>query len=63
VEVFFKGIILFDLQTSGGLLIAVSEDKALWLIDRLHEAGISEAALIGEVVGSLKDRIIVESAQ
>ncbi|MBU1150653.1 MAG: selenide, water dikinase SelD, partial [Proteobacteria bacterium] len=55
--------ILFDPQTSGGLLISVSEDKALRLIDRLHEAGVTEAAVIGEVVGSLKGRIVVESAQ
>jgi selenide,water dikinase len=55
--------ILFDPQTSGGLLIAVSEDKALRLIDRLHEAGVTEAVVIGEVVGSLKGRIVVESAQ
>jgi selenide,water dikinase len=61
--VFFKGLILFDPQTSGGLLISVSEDKALRLIDRLHEAGVSEAAVIGEVVGSLKGRLVVESAQ
>lgn len=55
--------ILFDPQTSGGLLISVSEDKALGLIDRLHEAGVKEAAVIGKVVGSLKGRIVVESAQ
>jgi selenide,water dikinase len=42
--------ILFDPQTSGGLLIAVPESKALRLLEKLHEENVSEAAIIGEVV-------------
>jgi selenide,water dikinase len=51
--------ILFDPQTSGGLLIAVPGKKASGLLDNLHEAGIKEAEVIGEVVGEPKGRIIV----
>jgi selenide,water dikinase len=54
--------ILFDPQTSGGLLISVSEDKAPRLIDMLHGAGITEAAVIGQVVGKLKGKIAVRSS-
>ncbi len=51
--------ILFDPQTSGGLLISVPEHKASRLLGRLHKAGISEAAIIGEVVSEPKGRIII----
>lgn len=51
--------ILFDPQTSGGLLISVPKRKATELLDRMHQAGISEAAIIGEVVAKPKGRIIV----
>jgi len=52
--------ILFDPQTSGGLLISVSAAKAGTLLSRLHEAGVVEAAIIGEVIEQPKGRIIVE---
>jgi selenide,water dikinase len=42
--------LIFDPQTSGGLLISVSKDKAESLIGRLHDKGVMEAAVIGEVV-------------
>ena len=51
--------ILFDPQTSGGLLIAVAKTKALRLIDSLHEAGASNAAIVGEVVEKPKGKIVV----
>jgi len=51
--------ILFDPQTSGGLLIAATTEKAGKMIKRLKERGIEEAALIGEVVDDPKERIIV----
>lgn len=41
--------LLFDPQTSGGLLMAVSADQAEALLERLLTAG-DDAALIGEVV-------------
>lgn len=42
--------ILWDPQTSGGLLIAVPEEKASLLMDRLHARGVEAAKIIGEVV-------------
>ena len=52
--------ILFDPQTSGGLLISVSEQKASVLLERMHKEGIKEAAIIGEVIAEPKGKIIVK---
>jgi selenide,water dikinase len=52
--------ILFDPQTSGGLLIALPEPHASTLLQKLHSAGIPEAAIIGEVVSNPKGKILVE---
>jgi selenide,water dikinase len=49
--------ILFDPQTAGGLLIAVSENQAEHLIKKMHALGVAEAAIIGEVVAESKGRI------
>jgi selenide,water dikinase len=51
--------LLFDPQTSGGLLIAVAKNKASRLIDAMHNAGVSDAAIVGEVVSKPKGKIIV----
>lgn len=51
--------ILFDPQTSGGLLIAVPEKKASRLLERLHKKGVTEAVVIGEVAAEPKGRISV----
>lgn len=51
--------ILFDPQTSGGLLISVSEPKAPLLLKRMHQEGIKEAAIIGEIVAKPRGKIIV----
>jgi selenide,water dikinase len=51
--------ILFDPQTSGGLLMAVPKAKASRLLKKLHAAGVTEAAVIGEVVKEPKGRIRV----
>jgi selenide,water dikinase len=45
-----KRALLFDPQTSGGLLIAVSRDKTESLLSELLAAGVRHAAVIGEVV-------------
>ncbi len=42
--------IFYDPQTSGGLLISLSSDKAEELLRKLVLAGISDAAIIGEVI-------------
>ena len=52
--------ILFDPQTSGGLLISVAPEKARKLLERMHQEGIEEAALVGEVVSKPKGKIIVD---
>ena len=52
--------ILFDPQTSGGLLISVSAMKAELLLTRLHEVGVPEATIIGEVVGQPRGRIVIK---
>jgi selenide, water dikinase len=41
----------FDPQTSGGLLLAVTESAAGDLLARLHAEGMPEAAIIGKVTG------------
>jgi selenide,water dikinase len=52
--------ILFDPQTAGGLLIALPPDAAKSLLRRMHEAGIDEAAIVGEVTSAPKGIIRVE---
>lgn len=42
--------ILYDPQTSGGLLIAVTGDKASPLLAELHRRGVEAARIIGEVL-------------
>ncbi len=42
--------VLYDPQTSGGLLISVAGDKADRMLARLHELGVTDAAIIGRVV-------------
>jgi selenide, water dikinase len=51
--------ILFDAQTSGGLLIMVEGVDAPHLLERLHSAGVEDAAIIGEVIASPRERILV----
>jgi selenide,water dikinase len=52
-------LILFDAQTSGGLLISVPGEEADMLLQRMHEEGIQEATLIGEIVTEPKGKIKV----
>jgi selenide,water dikinase len=51
--------ILFDPQTSGGLLMAVPPKKAPKLLELLYKGGVAEAAIIGEVVAEPEGRIRV----
>jgi len=51
--------ILFDAQTSGGLLISVASSKADRLLEKLLRAGVKDATLIGEVVGEPKGMVTV----
>ncbi len=49
--------ILYDPQTSGGLLVGCPEKDAPALLRRLHDAGIFEAAMIGFVTENTKNII------
>ena len=53
-------IVLFDPQTSGGLLIALPESEGEDLLKKLQEKGIKEASLIGKIVQREKNLITVE---
>ena len=52
--------ILFDPQTSGGLLICVEDNRADDLLQALKQKGIHDAAIVGQVVPEPKEKIIVE---
>jgi selenide,water dikinase len=52
--------ILFDPQTSGGLLICVQGDRTEDLLQALKQRGIHDAAIVGQVVPEPKGRIVVE---
>ena len=52
--------VLFDAQTSGGLLICLEPEKADLLLERLRKAGVTDTAIIGEVVSKPKGKVIVE---
>jgi len=52
--------ILFDPQTSGGLLISVVGDQAQEMVTALHKAGVPHAAIIGNVAQDPDQIIVVE---
>jgi selenide, water dikinase len=51
--------ILFDPQTSGGLLISVDGSKAEAMLEALVREGVQDAAIVGEVVEAPRERILV----
>ena len=51
--------ILFDPQTSGGLLICVQRESAEALVHDLGENGIADASIIGEVASEPKGKVFV----
>jgi cysteine desulfurase len=52
--------LLFDSQTSGGLLISLPESDASRLLEKLNSNGIAEAACIGKIISSGKGMITVK---
>ncbi len=55
----YKLTLLYDAQTSGGLLISVPKEKASLLLDNLKATGIEWATIIGEVNDTEKNSIVV----
>jgi selenide, water dikinase len=51
--------VLYDPQTSGGLLISSGRDQADGLVEALRDAGIGEASQIGEVLQGRQEKIWV----
>jgi len=51
--------ILFDPQTSGGLLICVEKGKSNDLLAQLRKRGMEASAIIGEVIGEPVGKIII----
>ena len=52
--------VLFDPQTSGGLLICVSPESAEAMKSELKKKGMTDTAIIGEVIAEPKERILVK---
>lgn len=50
-------MILYDTQTSGGLLISIDSENAYECLNSLHEKGVTDAAIIGEVIPPEKVKI------
>ena len=53
--------VCFDPQTSGGLLLAAPPSAADELLEKLHAAGMSEAATIGTVLQTKTGRVFLHS--
>ena len=51
--------LLFDPQTSGGLLLSIPESQAKQFMNELRTAGVNTAVKIGEVIASPNPRITV----
>jgi len=52
--------VLFDPQTSGGLLICVDGEKSDELVHDLKQKGVEKAAVIGEVISGIGEKILVD---
>ena len=51
--------LLFDPQTSGGLLICLDGNEADKLVEELHQQGLDESEVIGEVISGPPEKILV----
>ena len=55
----YKRNLLFDPQTSGGLLIALPPSEAGILLEKLQKSGNSDAVIIGKIIEQPEHKIIV----
>jgi selenide,water dikinase len=55
-----QATLIYDAQTSGGLILSAHPDDAEALLKELHEEGVLAAQIIGEVVAGEAGRIKVE---
>ncbi len=55
-----QSILIHDSQTSGGLIFSVEQEDAENMLATLHAEGVSDAALIGEVLAGEPGKIYVE---
>jgi len=51
--------LFFDPQTSGGLLIAISEEHAARLLESLIDKGVTQSRIIGEVISGSEEKIFI----
>jgi selenide,water dikinase len=51
--------VFFDPQTAGGLFFSLPAIQAQRLVEKMHQSGISEAAIVGEVVSDHQGKIFV----
>jgi len=51
--------VLYDPQTSGGLLISVPPEKAEEMLARIRQAGDEEVAIVGQVINKPQSQIIL----
>jgi selenide,water dikinase len=55
-----QATLIFDAQTSGGLILSAQSEDAKGLLGELHREGVTEARIIGEVVKGETGRISVD---
>jgi selenide, water dikinase len=56
----WKRWIVFDAQTSGGLILSIPGEETDRLLERLHKEGVGKAAVTGHVVEEPRGKIVVE---
>ncbi len=54
-------MLLYDAQTSGGLLVALPRERGDDFLEEIHARGIRDAGIIGEILKAVDTRIIVRA--
>jgi len=52
--------VCFDPQTAGGLFFSLPASKATKLVEEMHAAGLTDAAIVGEVTREQAGKILIE---